>query len=66
MKDELTVFFPDEIVTAVPTVFSEFGSRIFYENELEKVIVARKLNISVRKMLETMYATGHKSQLFYL
>lgn len=63
MKDELTGIFPDEFVTAIPSVLSQLGSRVFLEEDLQKIIDAQQLEISAKRMLETMYSSGYIGQL---
>lgn len=63
MKDELTGIFSDDIVTAIPTILSQLGNRNFSEEDLQKIITSENLEISARKMLETMYASGYIGQL---
>lgn len=63
MRDELTGIFADEIVTAIPSIFSELGRRTFYENELDRIITSQNIEISARKMLETMYSSGYVGQI---
>jgi hypothetical protein len=63
MKDELTGVFSDKIVTAIPAIFSELGNRTFYEEELQQIILSQNIEISARKMLETMYSSGYIGQV---
>lgn len=63
MQDELTGFFPDEFVTAIPTVLSQLGTREFLMEDLQKVIEKQQLEISAKRTLETMYASGYVGQL---
>ena len=63
MKDELTGIFSDDIVTAIPAILSQLGSRFFMEEELQKIIDSQQIDISARRMLETMFASGYVGQL---
>ncbi len=63
MKDELTGILPDSVVTAIPSLFSELGKRTFYEDELEPVIALNSVDISTRKLLETLYQSGYIGQI---
>ena len=63
MKDELTGILPDTIVTAIPSLFSELGKRTFFEEELQEIILPSGIDITARKLLETLYQSGYIGQI---
>lgn len=63
MKDELTGILPDNVVTAIPSLFSELGKRTFYEHELQPIVASNCVDVSTRKLLETLYQSGYIGQI---
>lgn len=63
MKDELTGIIPDEIITAIPYIFSELGRRMFQEKDLQEVISSNEYSISARKLLSIMFSIGYIGQV---
>lgn len=64
MQDEITGILPDHIVTALPSILSEMGKRIFLEAELQQRLTENGINDTpARKLLETLYQLGYIGQL---
>lgn len=64
LQDELTGFFPDEIITCLPQIFSHLGSRYFYldefENECKSFIDLE--GVSAQTILEHLFKAGYIGQ----
>lgn len=64
LQDELTGFFPDEIITCLPQIFSHIGSRYFYleefENECRNFIDTE--SVSAQTILEQLFKAGYIGQ----
>lgn len=64
MRDELTGFFPDEVVTMLPDILSKMGMRYFYLSEFEEE--CRKYDefnsISPQGILEKLFNAGYIGQ----
>lgn len=64
MRDELTGFFSDDVVTALPNVFSKLGTRFFRLTDFE--IECRKYtafeNVIIRSILEKLFEAGYIGQ----
>lgn len=63
MKDELTGFVPDHIITAIPPIFSEWGKREFREIDISPLFKARNVEMSAHQLLETLFSIGYIGQL---
>jgi len=64
MKDELTGFFPDDVVTTLPDILSSLGSRHFFLHEFDaecKKYPAFK-DIPARAILERLFNGGYIGQ----
>lgn len=64
MKDELTGFFPDNIVTKLPDVLSRIGSRYFYLEDFKEECknYFDFENVSKIEILEKLFAAGYIGQ----
>lgn len=64
MRDELTGFFPNEVVTLLPDVLSKMGMRYFYPSEFEKECrnYSEFEGVSPRTVLERLFAAGYIGQ----
>ncbi|MBD5099239.1 MAG: hypothetical protein HDT35_06815 [Clostridiales bacterium] len=64
MRDELTGFFPDEVVTMLPDILSKMGMRYFYLSEFEEECskYAEFNSISPQGILEKLFNAGYIGQ----
>ena len=64
LQDELTGFFPDEIITCLPQIFSHIGSRYFYLEEFENECSKHKdiEGVSAQTILEHLFKAGYIGQ----
>ena len=63
MKDELTGFLEDDVVTNIPTIFSELGKRFFWEDDETLKNIGQKYNVDIHKLLEVMFSAGYVGQV---
>lgn len=63
MKDELTGFLEDDVVTNIPTIFSELGKRFFWEDDETLKNIGQKYNVDIHKLLEVMFSAGYVDQV---
>ena len=64
MRDELTGFFPDEVVTLLPDILSKMGTKYFYLSDLENECsrYPEFKDVSVRMILEKLFYAGYIGQ----
>lgn len=64
MRDELTGFFPDEVVTLLPDILSKMGTKYFYLSDLEAECnhYPEFKDVSVRIILEKLFNAGYIGQ----
>lgn len=63
MKDELTGFLEDDVVTNIPTIFSELGKRFFREDDEMLKNLGEKYKVDIHKLLEVMFSAGYVGQV---
>ena len=64
MCDELTGFFPDEVVTHLPDILSKMGTKYFYLSDLENECnhYPEFKDMPVRMILEKLFNAGYIGQ----
>lgn len=64
MRDELTGFFPDDVVTLLPDILSKMGSKYFYLSDLENECKHYHEfdDIPIRTILERLFNAGYIGQ----
>lgn len=64
MRDELTGFFPDAVVTALPDVLSKMGARLFYPKDFAKICEQYSAfsGVSPNQILEKLFQAGYIGQ----
>lgn len=64
MRDELTGFFPDDVVTLLPNILSKMGRRFFYlaDFEAECSRYPEFKNIPLDVLLEKLFEAGYIGQ----
>lgn len=64
MRDELTGFFPNAVVTLLPDILSKMGSQYFYLDQLKKECdcFTEFSDVSIRLMLEKLFDAGYIGQ----
>jgi len=64
MRDELTGFFPDDAVTALPEILSKMGTQYFFLKDFSKECEAFPVfqGIQVRQVLERLFNAGYIGQ----
>lgn len=64
MRDELTGFFPDEVVTHLPDILSKMGTKYFYLSDLENECnhYPEFKDVPVRMILEKLFNAGYIGQ----
>ena len=64
MRDELTGFFPNDFVTALPSILSKMGSQFFYLEtfETECKRFPQYKDISAKDVLERLFNDGYIGQ----
>lgn len=64
MRDELTGFFPDEVVTLLPDILSKMGTKYFYLSDLENECshYPEFKDVPVRIILEKLFNAGYIGQ----
>lgn len=64
MQDELTGFYPDEVINSLPMVLSRIGQRDFHITDFETECNKHKefKNIDSRELLEKMFNAGYIGQ----
>ena len=64
MRDELTGFFPDEVVTALPDILSKMGMRFFYAYEFAEQCAKNPVftDVSTNMILERLFQAGYVGQ----
>lgn len=64
MCDELTGFFPDEVVTHLPDILSKMGTKYFYLSDLENECnhYPEFKDVPVRMILEKLFNAGYIGQ----
>lgn len=64
MRDELTGFFPDEVVTVLPDVLSKMGMQFFYSSEFAEQCAKNPAfaDVSTNLILERLFQAGYIGQ----
>ena len=64
MRDELTGFFPDEVVTHLPDILSKMGTKYFYLSDLENECnhYPEFKDVPARMILEKLFNAGYIGQ----
>ena len=64
MRDELTGFFPDEAVTALPDILSKMGMQFFYPSEFAEQCSKNRAfkDLSTNLILEKLFQAGYIGQ----
>lgn len=63
MKDELTGLIPDDVIIAIPSIFSELGKRDFRETDITPLLESRNIGMTAHQLLEMLFAIGYIGQL---
>lgn len=64
MRDELTGFFPDEVVTSLPDILSKMGTQFFYPSEFAEQCAQNPAfkDVSTNLVLEKLFQAGYIGQ----